>query len=792
MKSESRYLLFFFSLLLLVIIAKFIKEYSDIQNTYEQVAAHEARSLNHMVQAFSHSYSNLIKRTELPLDKQNIQFRPVMRLPEVSDIFSKISDTNIRLRTVSVEPMNPDNKATEEEIELIDFYINNPLEKEKLVRSSNDQFIYTKVLKAEKKCLTCHGDKAKAPKVVQSSYDKGYGFKVNDVLGLRVIYYKNSTILGNLMNTYYRSVMAATLVFSVIFISIIWLTRFNSKRDIEHLEELELRNKNLVNEQRRLSTLLNAMDIGIVFENAYGLVRYLNSAFSDIWQLSPKSNTQRESLKDIQKDTNVRVINEVDLSFSNNDKQVSELYLDNQKILLKSEINIKDDQDENFGRLTLFEDVTAKHQAQNKLTQLAENDALTGLYNRHKFQLELLEMELLIKRNKELLVLFFFDLDEFKVINDNYGHEQGDSVLRNIAQSVNAIIRPMDTFCRLGGDEFAILACMNNESEIVTFAQRIVSSVAKVTINTGDGHLRITGSVGCAYCDSEMNGCSELLAQADIAMYEAKAKGKNTYSLYTETSSNNAISVERLSWNEKIEKAFENDLFELHFQGVFNIQTSELSHLEVLIRMQDEDSNGGLISPGVFIPFAEKTGKILDIDRWVIKQSCKLLGQNPTMPSLAVNISGRSFDSPELPQYIGEQLVQNNVPAERLLIELTETEAVSDLMDAHAFIESLHEIGCPVCLDDFGSGFSSFAYLKHLTVEILKIDGLFINHLHESYDDQLFVESMIHVAKGMKKKSVAEFVENQETLEVLRHLGVDMAQGYYLDKPKKDHPALKG
>jgi EAL domain-containing protein (putative c-di-GMP-specific phosphodiesterase class I) len=194
--------------------------------------------------------------------------------------------------------------------------------------------------------------------------------------------------------------------------------------------------------------------------------------------------------------------------------------------------------------------------------------------------------------------------------------------------------------------------------------------------------------------------------------------------------------------------------------------------------------------PGHFIPFAEKTGKILDIDRWVIAESIRLLASSESVPSLAVNISGRSFDEPTLPQYIADQLAASRVAPHRLMVELTETSAVSDLHDAQRFIEALRRTGCRVCLDDFGTGFSSFAYLKHLQADILKIDGLFIRDLPNDHDNQVFVKSIVDVARGMRKITIAEFVEDAETLEMLRRFGVDKVQGYHLDMPRANHPAL--
>lgn len=210
----------------------------------------------------------------------------------------------------------------------------------------------------------------------------------------------------------------------------------------------------------------------------------------------------------------------------------------------------------------------------------------------------------------------------------------------------------------------------------------------------------------------------------------------------------------------------------------------------MLVRMRDPADSSQMIMPGAFIPFAEKTAQIVKIDRTVIAKSIAILVQYPDLPALAVNISGRSFDEPSLPGYIYDQLQKHAVDPARLIIELTETETVSDLQDAQRFIEAIHRAGCRICLDDFGSGFSTFTYLKHLNVEIFKIDGIFISDLVGNHENQVFVKAMVSIAQGLGKSVVAEFVENAQTLQLLKNLGVQYVQGYYLDKPKKDHPAL--
>lgn len=245
--------------------------------------------------------------------------------------------------------------------------------------------------------------------------------------------------------------------------------------------------------------------------------------------------------------------------------------------------------------------------------------------------------------------------------------------------------------------------------------------------------------------------------------------------------------VSHLTWNDRIDHALEHGLLRLHYQGVYHARDGTLSHLEALLRMVDEERPDSLIMPAHFIPVAEKSGKILHIDRWVLAEGIRTLGARQHMPPLAINIYGRSFDDPSLPQYIADLLREHKVTPRRLMVELTETSAVTDLADAQRFIDALRSTGCGICLDDFGSGFSSFAYLKHLHVDTVKIDGMFIRNLSADRDDQVFVKAIADVAKGMGRITVADFVEDSKTLELLKGIGVDLVHGYHLDMPQAHH-----
>jgi diguanylate cyclase (GGDEF)-like protein len=452
---------------------------------------------------------------------------------------------------------------------------------------------------------------------------------------------------------------------------------------------------------------------------------------------------------------------------------------------------VRDREGRFIGHLWIYEDVTRERQTAEQLVYLAERDALTGLYNRHRFQQELARTMLDSDRHQMRCAVMFFDLDEFKTINDSYGHRAGDALLISVAGEIGALVRRNEVLARLGGDEFAILLPAAPDNEAEALAERVVRAVAQIPFRFEGRNLRVTSSLGIAYYPTQAADADDLVARADIAMYQAKRAGKNTWRVFRADDEADSEMRSRLSWGERISNALDKNLFQLHFQGVYRAEDGSLSHLEALIRMIDERDPAQLIMPVQFIQLAEKSGRILDIDRWVIHEALRMLSSNPAIPSIAINLSGRSLSEPGLPQFISEELRQGGVDPGRLIVEITETAAVSDLHDAQRMIEALRQLGCGICLDDFGVGFSSFAYLKHLDVDTIKIDGLFIRDLSNDPDNQVFVQAMVSVALGLGKSVVAEYVEDRQSLDLLQRFGVDLVQGYYLDRPVADHPALQ-
>ncbi|MBY0484499.1 MAG: EAL domain-containing protein [Nitrosomonas sp.] len=548
-------------------------------------------------------------------------------------------------------------------------------------------------------------------------------------------------------------------------------------------------------EQSRMGALLAAMNIGILFEDNDHRVEYVNPAFLRMWLVNEHDDLTGMPTKTVlERSTecfsqpvhaskyvlNVKDTHEISERF--------ELELSDGRMLTQLSYPVEDAEGRILGRLWIYEDITQERQTAQQLLYLAERDPLTGLYNRNRFQEQLESLIASCLRNKGKFALLYFDLDDFKYVNDTFGHSAGDTVLVRAAGEISSIVRQIEIFARLGGDEFAILSIILPDEDISALPSRIVTAISAIPLRFHGTNIRLTSSLGVAIFPEHGETTEDLIAHADTAMYQAKTQGKNTWAIYDSLRDDSEAMLQRMTWRNRITQALEQDLFELHFQGIYATSDRKLSHVEVLIRMRDLEQPGHLIMPGQFIPIAEKSGQILDIDRWVMKQSIERLVNDLNLPPLAINISGRTFDEPSLPIYIRNLLMEQNVEPSRLIIELTETAAVSDIQDAQRFIESIHQTGCKVCLDDFGSGFSTFGYLKYLGVEILKIDGLFIRDLKNNRDNQVFVKAIVDVAHGLGKITVAEYVEDEDTFEMVKNLGIDFAQGYNFGRPSKILP----
>ncbi len=407
----------------------------------------------------------------------------------------------------------------------------------------------------------------------------------------------------------------------------------------------------------------------------------------------------------------------------------------------------------------------ARSEAEKNLVWLADHDPLTNLFNRRRFQEVFDRILALNVRYERTGALLFLDLDQFKYVNDLSGHQAGDALLLLVASTLRDAVRHSDILARLGGDEFALVLPEAGVEKAVYMANKLQHDLKQVDFSSNGRVHKISSSVGITLFPDHGTNLNDLLANADMAMYQAKEAGGARWHLYSPDEQAKELLASRAKWRERISRALLDDAFELHYQPIFDIKAGRVTRFETLVRMRD--NAGQLIFPDNFIPIAEQSGQIHEIDRWVIRKVIGQVQANPAI-SLAVNLSGRVLDDPSLLEWFHQQLQDSGIDPSRLIVEITETAAVANVQDAIAFMRDIKALGCRFALDDFGSGFSSFAYLKQLPVDIVKIDGAFIQNLASSDEDQLFVKALTDVAKGLGKVTVAEFVENAETLRLLR------------------------
>ncbi len=434
--------------------------------------------------------------------------------------------------------------------------------------------------------------------------------------------------------------------------------------------------------------------------------------------------------------------------------------------------------------LAQIQDITDRKRYEDRLQDLADHDSLTGLLNRHSFARELESHAALANRYGSEGALLMLDLDHFKYVNDTLGHQAGDEIIVRAAELLTGRLRESDVLARLGGDEFAILLPKADAAAAEHVAMELLEEFGKQPITVvGVGTRAISASIGVAIFDQDLSG-EDVLVNADVAMYEAKGGGRNRVVLYRPDQHSQARMKGRFSWVQRIQSAFDEQRFTLMAQPIIDYQTGRTSQHELLLRMRDE--HGDLIPPSAFLYIAERLDLVQQIDAWVIQQAIRLVAEDSPLGDglpLSVNISGRSLGEPRLLELIEHELARTGVSPGRLTFEITETAAVRHITHAHRFSDRLAELGCRLAVDEFGAGFSSFYFLKHLPFDFLKIDGEFVRNCLTSKTDRLVIEAVVGIAQGLGKRTVAEFVGDEETARLLTRLGVDFGQGLHHGRP---------
>lgn len=443
------------------------------------------------------------------------------------------------------------------------------------------------------------------------------------------------------------------------------------------------------------------------------------------------------------------------------------------------------------GAVLAFHDMTREEDYIERLSWQASHDALTGLANRRDFESRLERTIVELQGQPRQHALMYLDLDQFKLVNDTCGHAAGDQLLRQISALLTRELRPGDVLARLGGDEFGVLLIDCEAGKAADIAERLRAAVQDLHFAWDSRPFNTSVSVGMVQIADAQVTIEEALRAADVACYMAKEKGRNRVQIHSDGDMALRERFGEMAWVQRLHAALEQNRFRLHAQEIWPLNDAAAeagAHIEILLRLTDED--GGFVTPQSFIPAAERYGLMPSIDRWVVRSTFRVLAarqadpRTPPITTCAINLSGATFGDETFLGFLREQFLIHGISPAMICLEITETSAIANLTNAMRFIADLRGLGCRFALDDFGSGMSSFAYLKHLPVDYLKIDGSFVKDMVEDRIDRAMVEMIHHIGKVMGKRTIAEFVESDGIIAALKTIGVDYAQGYGIAMPQ--------
>ncbi len=570
------------------------------------------------------------------------------------------------------------------------------------------------------------------------------------------------------------------------------------------------------NERERLSGILQSVGEGVYGVDPEGHILFVNPACRTILGYQPEDRLIGRSAMDIfhYSDEKGHPIEEED-SFLLKSYAAGEPVKSRETVFwhklghpipVQCTIHPLTIEDRTEGSVVAFSDISERKLLEMELRWQASHDALTKLYNRRSFEEQLLAESERVKRSKETSALLYLDLDRFKYINDTAGHAAGDQLLIEISREMTKRLRKADMLSRLGGDEFAIILRNVNADDVLEVADQFRKMLDEYMFVYNNKQYKVNGTIGISLIDRHAESPGEILADADIACHIAKSEGRNRTHLFVADSDNKTAMDKDLGWSSRLHNALLHDQLMLHAQPIVPIRyiPSDFKHdgngpvydellsqvpqefmiNEILLRL--DDPVWGMIFPGAFLPTAERFNMMDKIDYWVVNASLRklsILQQAGYEGMFTINLSGLSIGNKKMLADIEALINEIEVDTSKVIFEITETSAVSDLGSANELINRLNAKGCRFALDDFGSGFSSFSHLKNLPVDYIKIDGLFVRGVVDDLSDRAIVQSMNDIAHSLGKKTIAEYVENAEILNFLIESGVDYVQGYYISRP---------
>ncbi|HCK80520.1 MAG TPA: PAS domain S-box protein [Candidatus Competibacteraceae bacterium] len=616
-----------------------------------------------------------------------------------------------------------------------------------------------------------------------------------------------SLMLGAMAHRVYGLLLAVeVLLGSVLLVAIVW-------RTFRLLQERHRIEQTLAAERQWATVTLASIGEAVVSTDRRGRVIYMNPAAERLIQRSvPETGAVvqhpplTEMIRLIERETGIERALLTDELL---DGRIAGLHSEIDHLLVRSDGTsvpvswvaspVRDDS-ETRGVVLALHDTTREQQLINRLSWLAAYDPLTGLPNRREFEARLSQALATLRQrdgpgglrreDSQQHVLMLIDLDQFKIINDTCGHAAGDDMLQQVTDVMSRHLRDQDTLARMGGDEFGLLLINCPPENGEQKAEELRRAVSQIMLTWGLRRFTISASIGLIHLDRPHSDLGAVMSAADMACYKAKDNGRNRVEVYRDDDEHLAARFGEMAWAQRLQTALKENRFCLYAQPILGLQggADAGERCELLIRLRDED--GKLIPPGSFIPAAERFGMMTLIDRWVI--DCALgdiarrlaAGSSDRHAVFSINLSGSSFGDKQFLAEIKSLFERYRVPHRHVCFEITETQAVTHLAQAIGFINELRALGCSFALDDFGAGMSSFAYLKHIPVDYLKIDGKLVEDMIDDPVARAMVEMINRLGHTMNIKTAGEYAATQEIVDALRKSGVDYAQGFAVDHPQ--------
>ncbi len=618
----------------------------------------------------------------------------------------------------------------------------------------------------------------------------------------RVIRVANRDVLLNVTGKYSPGLMQMIIAVAVMLLIAIALRMWSSSRKQQMIASVnqEKAFQDLFSERERAEVTLSSITDAVITTDDHDKITFLNPVAEKFMGISNDDAFGKpinDVLQLVDEQSKEGLANPLEyclekITASPGGKSTHILTMPDEQSPLSVDLScskLKDIHGNEMGSVIVMRDVTHERELKNQLSYQASHDSLTGLVNRAKFEDELKKAILTCNEEAPGHVLCYMDLDQFKVVNDTCGHIAGDALLKQLSQLLCKRTRDSDVLARLGGDEFGLLLSNCNLENAMPIANALRLSVRQFIFRWDGRAFEVRISIGVVAINDSNSTHAELMSAADVACYIAKESGRDFVHAYKPEEESVTQHHELMQWSQKIQDALRTDKFHLMLQTMAPLLSAQadIQVQEFLLRIRMDD--GSIATPATFIPAAERYGLMRDIDMWVIEHCFDIIRdiRNDTDSSVtylySINLSGQSVGDPEISEFITRKIKEYDIDPSQIMLEITETAAITNFQTALDFIDRLSDIGCRFALDDFGAGLSSFGYLKRMKVDFLKIDGQFVKGMAEDPIDRMMVNNITHLAYGLGLFVIAESVEDAILLEMLRDIGVHFAQGYHIQRP---------